>query len=39
VKGGAAGVGDIHLIPRTLILDLGYSGISKAFQSYARRAE
>ncbi len=38
VKGGAAGVGDIHLIPRTLILDLGYSSISKAaFQSYAQR--
>ena len=38
VKGGAAGVGDIHLIPRTLILDLGYSAISKAaFQSYAQR--
>ena len=38
VKGGAVGVGDIHLIPRTLILDLGYSGISKAaFQSYAQR--
>src|SRR5712691_2316327 len=30
VRGGAAGVGDIHLIPRTLILDLGYSSISKA---------
>ena len=38
VKGGAAGVGDIHLIPRKLILDLGYSSISKAaFQSYAQR--
>ena len=38
VKGGAAGVGDIHLIPRTLILDLGYSTISKAaFQSYSQR--
>ncbi len=38
VKGGAAGVGDIHLIPRRLILDLGYSSISKAaFQSYAQR--
>src|SRR5258706_263289 len=38
VKGGAVGVGDIHLIPRTLILDLGYSGIGKAaFQSYAQR--
>ena len=38
VKGGAAGVGDIHLVPRTLILDLGYSAISKAaFQSYAQR--
>src|SRR2546425_10952596 len=38
VKGAAAGVGDIHLIPRTLILDFGYSAISKAaFQSYAQR--
>jgi hypothetical protein len=38
VKGGAAGVGDIHLIPRTLILDLGYSAVSRAaFQSYAQR--
>src|SRR5258706_288715 len=38
VKGGAAGVGDIHLIPRTLILDFGYSAISKAaFQSYSQR--
>ena len=38
VKGGAIGVGDIHLVPRTLILDLGYSSISKAaFQSYSQR--
>ena len=38
VKGGAAGVGDIHLVPRTLILDFGYSSISKAaFRSYAQR--
>lgn len=38
VKGGAVGVGDIHLIPKTLILDLGYSAINKAsFQSYAQR--
>src|SRR6266581_1346087 len=38
VKGGAAGVGDIHLVPRRLILDFGYSSISKAvFQSYAQR--
>jgi len=38
VKGGAAGVGDIHLIPRTLILDLGYSAVSKAsFQNYSQR--
>jgi hypothetical protein len=38
VKGGVAGVGDIHLIPRTLILDLGYTAISKAaFRSYAQR--
>jgi hypothetical protein len=38
VKGSAAGVSDIHLVPRTLILDLGYSGISRAaFRSYAQR--
>jgi len=38
VRGGALGVGDIHLVPRTLILDLGYSKVSKAaFQSYAQR--
>jgi len=38
VRGGAVGVGDIHLVPRTLILDLGYSSISKAaFQSYSQR--
>src|SRR6202795_3150774 len=38
VKGAAAGVSDIHLIPRTLILDLGYSAINRAtLQSYAQR--
>jgi hypothetical protein len=38
VKGGAIGVGDIHFIPRTLILDLGTSTVSKAaFQSYSQR--
>jgi hypothetical protein len=38
VKGGAFGVGDLHLIPRTLILDLGYSTLSKAtIQSYSQR--
>src|SRR5713226_2079136 len=38
VKGGAAGVGDIHLIPRTLILDLGYGAVNRAtLQSYAQR--
>lgn len=38
VEGVAAGVGDIHLIPRTLILDLGYGAVSKAtFKSYAAR--
>jgi len=38
VRGGAAGVGDLHLIPRTLILDLGFSTVSKAtFQSYSQR--
>jgi hypothetical protein len=38
VKGGAVGVGDLHLIPRTLILDVGYSSLSRAaFQSYSQR--
>ena len=38
VRGGAAGMGDIHLIPRRLILDIGYSAVNKAsFQSYAQR--
>jgi hypothetical protein len=38
VKGGAVGVGDIHLIPRTLILEAGYGAISKAtIQSYGQR--
>ncbi len=38
VKGGAAGVSDVHLIPRTLILDFGYGTINKAtLQSYAQR--
>jgi len=38
VKGGAVGVGDIHLLPRRLILDIGYSSLSRAaFQSYSQR--
>ena len=38
VKGGAAGVGDIHILPRRLILDIGYSSLSRAaFQSYSQR--
>lgn len=38
VKGGAVGVGDIHLIPRTLIVDAGYSTLSKAsIQNYSQR--
>ncbi len=38
VEGVAGGVADIHLIPRTLVLDLGYSALSKAtFKSYAAR--
>ena len=38
VKGGAAGVTDLHLIPRTLIVDLGYGAISKVTaQSYSQR--
>ena len=38
VKGGAVGVGDIHLIPRTLIVDVGYSTVNRAsIQSYSQR--
>lgn len=38
VKGGAVGVADFHLVPKTLILDIGYSSISgAAFQSYTKR--
>jgi len=38
VKGGALGVGDIHLIPRTLIVDVGYGKVNKAtIQSYSQR--
>ncbi|HTG02158.1 MAG TPA: BamA/TamA family outer membrane protein [Nitrospirota bacterium] len=38
VRGEAFAVGDIHLIPRTLILDTGFSALSKAsIQSYAQR--
>lgn len=38
VEGMAAGVADIHLIPRALVLDLGYAKVSKAtLQSYSAR--
>ena len=38
VEGMAVGVADIHLIPRTLVLDLGYARVSKAtLQSYGAR--
>lgn len=38
VQGVATGVADIHLIPRTLILDVGYSRVNKAtLQSYSVR--
>ncbi|OGW35606.1 MAG: hypothetical protein A2010_15010, partial [Nitrospirae bacterium GWD2_57_9] len=38
VTGLAAGVADFHLIPRNLILDLGYSGLTNAtIQSYSER--
>lgn len=38
VKGQALGVADIHLIPRTLILDVGYGRLSRAtIQSYSQR--
>lgn len=38
VKGGAIGVGDIHIIPKTLILEVGASDINKAaFTNYSSR--
>lgn len=38
VEGMAAGVADIHLMERTLVLDLGFSRVSKAtIQSYGAR--
>ncbi len=38
VRGAALGVGDIHLIPRTLILETGFSTLSRvAIQSYSQR--
>jgi hypothetical protein len=38
VQGLALGVADLHLIPRSLILDLGYSGLSAAtVQNYSQR--
>jgi hypothetical protein len=38
VRGAAGGIGDIHLIPRSLILDVGYSTLNEAtIQSYSKR--
>ena len=38
VRGTAVGVADIHLIPRTLILDIGYGTVNEAtIQSYSQR--
>lgn len=38
VQGLAAGVAELHVIPRRLILDLGYSGISAAaIQNFSQR--
>ena len=38
VRGAAAGVADIHIIPRNLILDVGYSTVSEAtIQSLSQR--
>jgi len=38
VRGVAAGVADLHLVPKTLILDLGYSGLTSAtIKSYSAR--
>lgn len=38
VRGAALGVADIHLVPQTLILDVGYGTVSEAtIQSYSQR--
>ncbi len=38
VRGAAVGVADIHLVPRTLILDIGYGSVNEAtIQSYSQR--
>ncbi|MGB3940468.1 MAG: BamA/TamA family outer membrane protein [Candidatus Manganitrophaceae bacterium] len=38
VRGAAAGVADIHLIPKKLIFDAGFSAVNKAtIQSYSQR--
>lgn len=38
VKGASIGVADIHLIPRTLIFDVGYGQVSKvSVQAYSER--
>ena len=38
VQGAAIGVGDLHIIPRTLILETGYGTVSKvSVQSYSQR--
>ncbi len=38
VRGASGGIADIHLVPKTLILDLGYGAVSAAtIQSYSQR--
>ena len=38
VRGTAVGVADIHIVPQTLILDVGYGTVSEAtIQSYSKR--
>jgi hypothetical protein len=38
VRGTSIGVADIHLVPRTLILDIGYGTVNEAtIQSYSQR--
>jgi hypothetical protein len=38
VRGASFGVADIHLVPRTLILDLGFGTVNEAtIQSYSKR--
>ncbi len=38
VRGAAGGIADVHLVPRTLILDIGFGALNRAsLQSYSQR--